>query len=214
MSDFIAAVFVGITQVFIGHPFDTTKVLIQNRKKFWGLPIKDYYRGWRFPLVSSIVFNCTVFPIYERTLTYTKNDTMSGFLSGLVIAPAVYCFEVGKIKQQTKQDFKNYFKTRGKLSVLARETIAMSTYFSMYNYGKEKGYHTVLAGGAAGLANWTLTYPIDVVKSRQIAQNISIKDALKLGNLWKGYSICASRAIIVNAANFWVYENVKQFLDS
>ena len=31
MSDFIAAFCVGVGQVTIGHPFDTTKILIQNK---------------------------------------------------------------------------------------------------------------------------------------------------------------------------------------
>jgi len=33
-----------------------------------------------------------------------------------------------------------------------------------------------------------------------------------MGNLWKGYSLCAVRAVLVNAINFWVYENVKKNL--
>ena len=213
MSDFIAAACVGVTQVTVGHPFDTAKVLIQNKKKWAGLPIRDYYRGWRFPLIGSILFNCTVFPTYERTLKYTNSCAISGAVAGLIISPVVFCFEVGTIKQQTKQNLHNFFQTKGKYSVFARETIAMSTYFSIYNYAKKKEVHTLTAGGAAGLANWTITYPVDVVKSRQIAQNISIRSAIKQGNLWKGYPICAARAMVVNAANFWVYETVKNLLE-
>ena len=50
MSDFIAGLFVGIAEVSIGHPFDTTKILIQNNRPWWGLSLSKYYRGWRFPL--------------------------------------------------------------------------------------------------------------------------------------------------------------------
>ena len=96
-------------------------------------------------------------------------------------------------------------------STFARETIAMSAYFGSYFYLRDRGFNPLIAGGAAGLFNWTLTYPIDVVRSRQIAQQISIKEAIKRGTLWKGFSVCASRAIIVNAANFWVYEKVKTY---
>ena len=34
MSDFIAAACVGISQVSIGHPFETTLTLIQNNKPY------------------------------------------------------------------------------------------------------------------------------------------------------------------------------------
>ena len=61
MSDFIAGGCVGLAQVSIGHPFDTTMVLIQNNKKWMGIPFKNYYKGWRFPLVSASLFNFTVF---------------------------------------------------------------------------------------------------------------------------------------------------------
>ena len=88
----------------------------------------------------------------------------------------------------------------------------MSAYFGSYDYLKKHEYHSLFSGGIAGLANWTLTYPINVVKSRQMAQNISIKQAIKIGNLWKGYTICATRAVLVNATNFYVYESLMKYL--
>ncbi len=88
----------------------------------------------------------------------------------------------------------------------------MSSYFGSYNYLRSKEYHPLIAGGFAGLTNWTLTYPIEVVKNRQLAQNISILSAVKQGNIWKGYPICATRAFLVNAVNFWTYETVKNLL--
>ena len=85
MADIIASGCLGITQVGVGHPFDTTKVLIQNNKKWVGLPLRYYYRGWQFPLISSTLFNCTVFPTYERSLKYTNNSFLSGIYSGIMV---------------------------------------------------------------------------------------------------------------------------------
>ncbi len=213
MSDFIAAACVGIGQVLIGHPFDTTKVLIQNNRKWMRLHLKDYYRGWRFPLGCSIILNCITFPTVERTKPYTQNSFVSGALAGAIISPIVFCFDLGKIKQQTKQSitFKTILNTRGRHSTFARETIASSVYFGSYNSYRDFGLHPLLAGGLAGLCNWTVTYPIDVIKSRQMAQNLTVKQALKLGYLWKGFPICAARAFIVNAIDFWIYESVKKY---
>ena len=215
MSDFIAGACVGLTQVSIGHPFDTAMVLMQNNKKWLGLPFKNYYRGWRFPLVSATLFNCTVFPCYERSLKYTDNKVLSGAIAGMCIAPILYGFEIGKIRQQTKQplSIKHFKNSKGFSALFCREVLAMSTYFTMYHYGKDKGFHPLIAGGMAGLANWGLTYPLDVIKSRQIAQGVSIKEALKMGNLYKGFSVCGTRAVLVNAANFWMYETVKEYLN-
>ena len=106
MKDIIAGAAVGFSQVGVGHPFDTAKVLIQNKQKWLGLPLSHYYKGWKFPLFSATLFNCTVFPIYERTMPYTNNSFASGFIAGTTVAPIVYLFDVGKIKQQTSQPMK------------------------------------------------------------------------------------------------------------
>ena len=215
MKDIMAGASVGLSQVGVGHPFDTAKVLIQNKRPWIGLPISSYYKGWKFPLVSAMVFNCTVFPIYERTIEYTNNSFVSGFISGTIVTPLVYLFDIGKIKLQTSQKLRlnHFWTTQGKLATFNRETIAMSVYFGTYFNLKNKNYNPLLAGALAGLSNWTITYPLDVIKNRQIAQNISMMDAIKQKNLWKGFSLCATRACIVNAVNFWVYETVKKFLD-
>jgi len=216
MSDFIAGASVGIAQVTIGHPFDTCMVLIQNGKKWKNLPFKNYYKGWKFPLVSATLFNCVVFSTYERSLKYTNNSVISGAICGLCVTPLLYGFEIGKIRRQTNQSLKlSHFKTsKGFYPLLTREILAMSIYFTTYSYAKDNGFQPLVAGGMAGLANWGLTYPIDVIKSRQMAQNLSIKDAIKKGNLYKGFSICGTRAVLVNAANFWTYETVKDYIDS
>ncbi len=216
MTDFVAASCVGLAQIGVGHPFDTSLTLIQNKRKWWGLPIKNYYRGWRFPMTSSIAFNATVFPVVERTQRYTGSVFLSGLLAGVCVAPFMYCFEYGKIKQQTGQrvTINGLLNNSGRIAMLSREMVAMSSYFGMYNYMRDNNYHVLLSGGMAGLANWTLTYPIEVVKNRQLAQNISIRQALSQRAIWKGYPICATRAVLVNAANFWTYETVKNLLEN
>jgi hypothetical protein len=215
MSDFIAASCVGVAQVCVGHPFDTTLTLIQNKKSWRSLPFTQYYRGWKYPLCSSVIFNMSVFPFVERSQKYTGSIFLSGALAGVCVAPAMFCFEFGKIKQQTKQEvtLRDMMRNTGRFSILSREVVAMSSYFGMYNYMREKDFNFLTSGGAAGLANWTLTYPIEVVKNRQLAQNISIRQALAQKNLWKGYPICATRATLVNAVNFWTYETVKNFVE-
>lgn len=216
MTDFVAASCVGLAQIGVGHPFDTSLTLIQNKRKWWGLPIKNYYRGWRFPMTSSIVFNATVFPVVERTQQYTGSVFLSGLLAGVCVAPFMYCFEYGKIRKQTQQPvtINGLLNNSGRIAMLSREMVAMSSYFGMYNYIRDNNYHVLLSGGMAGLANWTLTYPIEVVKNRQLAQNISIRQALSQRAIWKGYPICAARAVLVNAANFWTYETVKNLLEN
>ena len=215
MTDFISALVAGFTQVAVGHPFDTAKVLIQNVKTIKKLKFREYYRGAKYPMVSALIVNSLVFPIYERTEKYTKSIFLSGILSGFVIAPIVFSFDVGKIKNQTlsKLDYYDYFFTKGRLSTYGREMVGFGMYFGSYSYFKNQDLHPLIAGGLAGLCNWTSSYPIDVIKSRQIANNITIMEAIKMGNLWKGFHICALRAVVVNACIFNSYETTKKLLE-
>lgn len=216
MKDFIAGIFAGFSQVIFGHPFDTVKILIQNKYNYRSLPLKDYYRGYRFPLVSASILNSLSFPIVARTYPYTRNYYVSGYISGLCITPLVFFFDIGKIKSQTKQKFnlKTFISNKGIYSTCLRESTAMSAYFGSYHTLKESyNFHPLVAGGSAGLINWTLTYPIDVIRNRQISQNCSFMEAYKQKNFWKGYKFCAMRSIIVNAAIFTTYETVYKILE-
>ena len=213
MSDIIAGTAVGVCQIIIGYPIDTIKVLIQNKQQWMGLNLKSYYKGYKYPFIGSMTYNMLAFPIYERTIHITKSNFISGFLRGIIISPFVFLIDIGKIKNQTgsKLTIKDLYNTKGFYSNLLRESLASGIYFSSYHYCKsDLHYSILLSGGIAGLATWTLTYPIDVIRTRQIAQNISITKSIHQRNLWKGYIPCAIRAVLVNSISFYVYEIVKK----
>ena len=102
-------------------------------------------------MTSSIAFNATVFPVVERTQRYTGSVFLSGLLAGVCVAPFMYCFEYGKIKQQTGQrvTINGLLNNSGRIAMLSREMVAMSSYFGMYNYMRDNSYHVLLSGGMA-----------------------------------------------------------------
>lgn len=202
----------GIAQTVVGHPFDTVKVLIQNKSFKRNFKFCDLYKGWKYPMVMSTMFNSILFPINKEINTYTNNLMISGFISGAIVSPIVYGFDIGKIKEQTNQKvvLKDFYKTPGFISTTVRESLAISIYFGSYYHCKEKyNLDPFFSGGIAGILNWTFTYPIDVIRCRQMAQNISISQAIAQKHLWKGFSVCIARAAIVNASIFKVYEVTK-----
>ncbi len=216
MSDIISAFGVGISETIIGHPFNTAKVLIQNNKKWYGLPLKQYYRGVRYPLMSGTFFNMMVFPIKERTYKYTNSYFLSGIIGGLIVSPPMFFVDTFTIKRQTNQNVGlSMFKgAKGFQMTMSREMVALSLYFGIYHWMRDDlKYNSLIAGGAAGLSNWTVSYPLDVIRSRQIAQRITIKEAIKMGNFWKGFPIAATRSVVVNSISFTVFENLKKYID-
>ena len=215
MSDVFCGFLAGCSQVAVGYPLDTIKVLIQNNQSWRTTNPLSLYRGCAYPLMSSVFFNSIAFTVFERTISYTNNNFLSGFCSGLCVSPILFLFDIGKIKRQTRQTVgvRDIVKTRGYPITCARETIAMSIYFGVYKMCVEQYHlHPLIAGGISGISNWTVTYPLDILKTRQMARNCSIKEAYALpGSMWKGYPVCAVRAIIVNATIFYVYDKSRSF---
>lgn len=111
------------------------------------------------------------------------------------------------IRRQTNQNvsFRMFRGAKGLGMTAARESVALSVYFPTYYFFRED-CGSFVAGGLAGLANWTLSFPLDTLRTRQIAQKCTVRQALKQKRLWHGFTITAARAIVVNAASFTVYE--------
>ena len=213
MKETVSSFIVGLNQGIMGVPFDTVKVWMQNDKPVFGRSFTQYYRGFAPELVNAIITNSIIFPIHVYSLPYTQNSFLSGAFAGMCVSPLVYTFRSFKIFQQMSipfsiRTFLNY-RGRGFLMTAMRESVGYSMYFGSYSYFKEQGLPTFVAGGLAGLCNWGTSFPFDTIMSRQVAQNISIKDAIRAGPLYRGYGVCLFRSIFVNSFNFLIYENVK-----
>ena len=212
MNEYITGGISGVFQSIVGHPFDTYKVMMQNNMlTLQTLKTTNPFRGIKYPLMSSAAICSMTFGIHN----YCKKelglrDSLSGFISGTIATPFVYFADYGKIKAQSGLPviWKNLFINKGMFSTFLRESIAFSAYFESYNYFKQNNYPIFIAGAFAGLTNWTLSYPFDVIRTRQVAYNITFADAYNKGNLWKGYIPCAIRAIKVNAVGFYVYDTL------
>ena len=211
--EFISGALSGLVQNIVGHPFDTAKTLIQNKMRLYTNPFY-YYRGFIYPTSFSILLNGSVF--YLDTYLYPKlyhSHYLSGFVTGAIISPFIFLFDIGKIKNQINSNLTihDIYQTKGIYSTLWRESIAVSIFLgSYYQLKTEYKLNPLLSGGITGLLNWTITYPLDTIKTRQMSLGINMIDAFRMGKLWKGYFICAIRSILVNSAGFQVYEYSKK----
>ena len=218
MKEFLAGCSSGIVQSIIGHPFDTIKVLMQTNKPLHKNPL-HYYKGVTFPTTFNILCTGVTFDIQSKLYKTYNSHYLAGFGSGGIVSPIIYYFDVGKIHYQTRPGISlslNHFKrTQGMLATFLRESLSTAVYMGVY-FSMEERNGPLLSGGCAGLASWTSTYPIDVVKTRQMSTlntKLSFIKAWKMGNLWRGFTACAVRAVLVNAAGFWSYNKTKKYLD-
>jgi len=212
MDDFSNGVFVGITQTFFGHPFDTLKVIKQTGKniKLDKFILPHLYKGISFPLVGSSILNSVQFGTYQLlTEKYNFHSLTAGFLSGSISSFLINPLDIYKIKYQLQNEKKKINMWRGLHITFFRESISTSLYFSSYHYFNED-YNSFISGGFAGILSWLITYPIDVIKTRiQSNQNLSVISAYRIGNIWNGLGFCLFRSFIVNGSGFFVYDYLK-----
>ena len=211
----IAGACSGLAQNIVGHPFDTAKVFIQNNMSLWNMKPLQYYRGFSFPTIYSIVSHSILFPVNQFVYNRTNNYYYSGFFAGITVSPLCYVFEYLKVKRQTCMGeglgglggLRRPAYMYGFPMTFVRESIAYSGWFGSYFTLTEKySLSSFYSGGIAGIIAWTISYPFDVIRNRQLAQNIDIQKAYRQGALWKGYTICIIRAAIVNSVGFAVYD--------
>lgn len=210
--EFISGTCNGISQAIIGHPLDTIKVLQQNNKSWNKLKFIDLMRGVKYPIYYKIVTKSLCFDLNNKFKI--KNDFARNAIIGLYLAPFTHFIDLFKICRQNgnsvkKLSYHDFINYRGFICTISRDMVSYSLYIPVYVSLKKKNYNTIISGGLAGLVNWTASYPLDVIRTRQITHNKNtLSQSFNMGSIWKGYKACALRAILTSATGFGVYEGV------
>lgn len=203
----------GIFQVFIGHPFDTIKVLKQNNNNITSQSYKNLYNGIKYPLLQTPIINVANFystyyfqKKYKQNLFYSS--IFSGIISSIIITPLDYYKIMKQNNINSVYTINNIIKSYKYLHIVSlREIPSLVIYFNTYEYCKKYTNSYLLSGGISGVVSWGLTYPIDTIKTRLQANNAkNIKDAILQNNLYKGIVPCLFRAFLVNSIGFYLYE--------
>ena len=216
--EFIAGACNGISQAFVGHPLDTIKVLQQNNSNWRTLKLIEFMRGVRYPLYYKIVTKSLCFDLDNRI--NIKNDFARNAVVGLYLSPFTHFLDLFKIYRQngesiTKINYHDFINYRAFACTIGRDVISYSLYIPTYTYMKNQDYGTLVSAGTAGFINWSASYPIDVIRTRQITNNKNtLIDSINMGSLCKGYNACALRGIITTIVGFTVYEKALELLNN
>jgi solute carrier family 25 carnitine/acylcarnitine transporter 20/29 len=205
-KDFINGLYVGTSQVLIGYPFDTIKVVLQSgyQKIGWS----NLYRGVKYPLLSNSIINSSLFGFHTGLLPYFNNNhfitgSLTGFIGAFIICPV----EQLKIRAQLNHSIKQPF-FRALIPTIMRESPAYSLYFGLYDYlHYNKGLSAFFAGSFAGVSSWLFTYPCDIYKTQsQAGKPINLLHKYA----WSALPITLARAFIVNGISFTLYDFLKE----
>ena len=114
MKEYVLGNLVGISQVIIGHPFDTLKTNIQNANVFANkiLDIRLFikhpitlYKGVSYPLVMNCIGTSLLFGNYNYFYKETNNRLLSGILTGIISAIILTPFDYKKIQLQIQKPY-------------------------------------------------------------------------------------------------------------
>lgn len=207
--EFVYGGIVGVAQTLVGHPFDTLKTRRQADPSS-KLHFRSLFRGVSFPMASTVLITSNNFGlasyVYQETGSWWWGGLAAGGVSALFMGP----LELRKVKHQVgfpRELMGSVPLYRGLGLTILRESPAHAVYFGVYHWLKDKGVHAFWGGAAAGLSSWTATYPFDVVKSRiQADPAMTLSKAWAQGQLWRGFSLAATRAVLVNGLVFWLYD--------
>eukprot|EP01079_Euglenida_sp_SAG-EU17-18_P002301 gene2301-3149_t len=143
----------GVTQVLVGHPFDTLKVWAQNpqsKPKQKSTNPLVLYRGVLFPLVGASIISGVLFTSYHYALEQTHNRWAAGFMAGLVASCVIGPVELYKIRWQS--GLRGWVAPwTGWPATASRECLAASLYFGTYfMLTQDYSLPAPIAGGLAG----------------------------------------------------------------
>ena len=93
---FISGSLSGFSQIIVGHPIDTIKIWNQVNIKH-SYNFKNLYSGIKYPLISNIFITSGIFGFYNYSYNKTKNNFLSGFISGLLVSPIINISDIYKL---------------------------------------------------------------------------------------------------------------------
>jgi solute carrier family 25 carnitine/acylcarnitine transporter 20/29 len=180
---------------------------------------------------------------------YDKNTTLNSIVSGGVasaITSFIICpYECLKIRIQTNTDqLTTYTRSlhmikkeggvrvlfKGLGATLGREVPAFMVYFTSYeicmrrfqNLSSSRDLCCIFAGGVSGILSWIISFPMDVIKTKQQSHAIptTIRSTVSeiysnegLRGFFRGIAPVLIRAFPANAAFFLGVEKTKSFLN-
>lgn len=174
-NPFVAAACANTLQLTVGYPLDTIKVWIQTRQKISLSNVKGLYSGIQYPLLTQSSMAGLYFSLFE----YTKNiipDYCAATVTGATFATIATPIEYMKIRSQVQIKQTKLPPTGHIIKslpyVLLREVPFSCIFLTLQNRMSQAGYEPHVSGALSSMAAWTLTYPMDQIKTLQLSAEV------------------------------------------
>ncbi|KAJ1457812.1 mitochondrial carrier domain-containing protein [Pelagophyceae sp. CCMP2097] len=232
----------GAAAVFVAHPFDSIKVRLQSGATT-GL-FRSLFAGVAAPLATVTPvwsFSYCAYAASQRSLEEAPllvRDAVCGALCGVVIAAATCSSDVVKVHAQNQRTgalsaARDLYRAHGAKMLLHGSGptalhlgTSQAIFFVVYEHLLRRwapagagglDWRPAVAGGVAGVLEWTICLPLDVVKTRHMLGPLgaSYESTVRTvfaeagwRGFYRGYLPVLLRAVPVNTSAFFIIEMV------
>mmetsp|Transcript_40695 Transcript_40695/g.68127 ORF Transcript_40695/g.68127 Transcript_40695/m.68127 type:complete len:247 (-) Transcript_40695:77-817(-) len=202
----------GFAKTMVSHPLDTVKVHLQTSRPIPSSP-RALYRGIAVPFFRNGIENSTHFFfrglvahwMLAANIPGADNPWMVGFLAGFPQSVLNTPMDYVRLKMQLAQPMRLKQCYRGLSWVTAKEAASGAVFYGFYEGIRALGVPAGVAGSASALLAMTLTYPVDVFKTR-VQSGETFASARKMKGFDKGLSWAVAKCVISNYIALTVYE--------
>eukprot|EP00894_Picocystis_sp_ML_P001868 jgi/Pico_ML_1/52385/g3096.t1 len=235
-KDLVAGTAAGVSQIVVGHPFDTIKVKMQSG----GAASGGAMDALRHTVRTEELIKCRLQAQNQGNAhpVHGKANLADGAFKGTVpsrsfTASAAASAETvrftGPIDVARRAGWKGLYRGYG--ATLLREVpgsaLMLASYASALGTLEAQGGMVqktapLLAGALGGAVYWSITYPVDFIKSKvqtdmsyRNARECALKvfEAEGVHGFFRGFTPCFLRSLPANGATFVAYEVVRAHLD-
>ena len=241
---FVAGTCGGVAAVAVGHPFDTVKVRLQTARSLGPQLFRGLYSGVSASLCGVVPFWIVYYGGYKlgRRIFPDESSLVQGFcaggVAGAVSAPVVVCSETVKtIAQAERKSSGDALRLILRQPGLLRRLLAVTPVTVAYMVPSQGVFYLsfevasrhvaeAIAGGCAGVAEWSSSLPADTLRSKMYYDRLVAggsrsaieiaRDATRARGVWGLYAGLAPallRSFPANAAAFFAIGHATRALE-
>lgn len=245
LKNVIAGSIGGLAHMSVGFPFDTVKVNMVRYE--YSSPIKCFidmikhrgvrslYRGCAVPLVFSSFYNSSVFFTFSTMKKdFSSNPTIAAIptavVASLIDGPADHLKTQMQTYKRSYLEIINGLRHRllyqTTIPTLGRNIFSIPIWFTTFEYINEhienKYLGAIIGGSTAGALSWSITYPLDYLKSSMQSDDFynpkykGYMDCIKktpTKHMYRGIRPCIMRGMITSPILFLTYRTVLDLFD-
>ena len=240
---FVAGTCGGVAAVAVGHPFDTVKVRLQTARSLGPQLFRGLYSGVSASLCGVVPFWTVYYGGYKLGRRIFPDESLvhgfcAGGVAGAVSAPVVVCSETVKtIAQAERKSSGDALRLIFRQPGLLRRLLAVTPVTVAYMVPSQGVFYLsfevasrhvaeAIAGGCAGVAEWSTSLPADTLRSKMYYDRLVARgsrsaieiarDATRARGVWGLYAGLAPallRSFPANAAAFFAIGHATRALE-